>query len=123
MADGWGPAAANSALDTFIATYPWVQLHIGAPGAAGTSNPAVETTRQSLAAAMAAASGGTKLSNVLVSWMNVAGSEQYTHVSAWTLAAGGVFGGSGAAVANPVVAGDNFSVPVTQVIAALPLAS
>lgn len=122
MADGWGPAAANSALDTFIATYPWVQLHIGPPGAAGAGNPAVETTRQQVVMANPAA-GGIKASTATLDWTNVAGSEQYTHASAWSLAVGGVFGGSGAIVANPVTAGDNFSAPVAQVVAALPLAS
>ena len=31
MAEGFGSAGANTALDALVAAYPWIKLHTGAP--------------------------------------------------------------------------------------------
>lgn len=121
MATSWSPTAGNAALDTLLSTYSWVKLHVGQPGAAGTSSPAVETTRQQ-ATWGAAASGAAANTNVLT-WTNVAGSEDYTFFSVWTLAAAGVFGFSGSITANAVTAGNTFVIAIGDLDVTLTLAS
>jgi hypothetical protein len=121
MANSWSSVAGNTALDALLATYSFVKLHIGAPGAAGTSNPAVETTRKQ--ATWAAAASGASSNTNLLSWTAVAASEDYTHFSVWTLAAAGVFGFSGTITANAVTAGDTFQVAIGDLDVSLVLAS
>lgn len=104
MALGWSTAEANDAIDALLASYTWVKLHVGDPGAAGTSNAATETTRKQ-ATWNAASSGHADNSNTL-SWTNVAGSEDYTHFSLWTASTAGTFGYSGSITGNAVTAGD-----------------
>lgn len=122
MAEGWSSAAADDALDTLVAAYPFIQLHTGAPGAAGTANVATETTRQDSTGNWAASSGGVVATNADLTWLDVAAAEQYTHFTAWTLAAAGAFGYSGTVTANAVGVGDDFVIgagdfTVTQPIA------
>lgn len=78
--------AENALLDTIggtsfgpAATY--VQLHLGDPGEDGTSNPAVETTREQ--AFWGTASGGSIQTSATVEWTNVAATEIYSHWSLW----------------------------------------
>lgn len=125
MAEGWSAAAADAALDNLVATYPFIQLHIGAPGAAGTANVAAETTRQDSTGDWAASSGGVVATNADLTWLSVAAAEQYTHFSAWTLVTAGAFGYSGTITANAVGIGDDFVIgsgdfTVTQPIATTP---
>ena len=116
MAVGLASAFAASVLDALCnatnLTAPtgfYVKLHLGDPGAAGASNAAVETTRQS--ASMAAASGGTITNDAAVTWTNVSTTETYSHVSFWSAAAAGTFLGSDdLAVARAVTAGDTFTI-------------
>lgn len=122
MAEGFSTAAANSALDTLVATYRWVKLHVGAPGAAGTANPATETTRKQATYGTPAA-GGAVANTVALTWPTVPAAEDYTHFTAWTLVTGGAFGFSGTIVANPVGVGDDFTVAIGGLTATLPLAS
>jgi UDP-N-acetylglucosamine enolpyruvyl transferase len=121
MADGWGSAAANSALDTVGSTYSWLKLHTGAPGSAGTSNAATETTRKQIT--YASASGGSKASSADATWTNVAGSETYSHFSLWTASSAGTFGVSGAITANAVTAGDTFTISSGSLTLSVTLAS
>jgi hypothetical protein len=121
MAEGWGPTAANSALDTLVAAYPWVKLHVGAPGSAGTSNAATETTRKQVT--WGSASGGAVASSAQVQWTNVAGSEDYTHATFWTASTAGTFGFSGTVTASAVTAADTFTVASGDIDVALTLAS
>lgn len=125
MALGWGPAAAEDALESTLAVYKWVQLHVGPPGPSGVANVAQNNVRQQVAVAAASSGGGVAsiASSGVVSWTNVAASETYTHATLWTAAAVGNFGGSGTVLANPVSAGDDFSFPISQVVAQLPLAT
>lgn len=121
MATGLGSAGANTGGDAINAAYTWVKLHIGDPGSAGTSNPAVETTRIQVTWA-AYAAGATSNSNVLT-WPSVAASEDYTHFTVWTANAAGTFGWSGTVTANAVTAGDNFQVAAGDLDASFTLAS
>lgn len=121
MATGFSAAAANAALDALVAAYPWIKLHVGDPGAAGTANAAVETTRKQ--GSFAAASGGTVSTNAASQWTTVAGSEDYTHSSGWSAASGGSFGYSGVITANAVTANDTFTIPTGDLDVTLPVAS
>jgi hypothetical protein len=98
-----------------------VKLHVGAPGAAGTSNPAVETTRKQ--ATWDAPAGGASQNSNALSWSTVAGSEDFTHFSCWTASSAGSFGFSGQITANPVSAGDNFAIAIGDLDVAFPIAS
>lgn len=89
---------------------PYVKLHIGDPGEAGTANPATETTRKLLSDA--AAVGGVFTSVNDLTWTNVAATETYSHVSVWDAAAAGNCFWSGALTAPvAVTAAGNFTIP------------
>jgi hypothetical protein len=127
MAEGLATATANSLLDALfnatnysVAT-PFIKLHIGAPGAAGTGNPAAETTRK--AVSCSAAASGAITSDADIVWTNVAGSEDYTHWSIWTASSGGTFVCSGTMTANAVVTADTFTIPAGDLDASFPVAS
>lgn len=121
MAEGLGSAGANTALDALLAAHTWVKLHTGAPGAAGTTNPATETDR--VQATWSAAAGGAASNSALLAWTAVAGTEDYTHFTAWSASVGGNFGFSGTITANPVVVGDTFTLPAGDLDVSFPLAS
>lgn len=122
MAEGWGPTAGNAALDATGTSHPWVQLHIAAPGAAGTLQVATETTRKQVSA-WNAATGGSKSSNVALTWTSIAGSQDATHFTTWSASTAGTFGVSGSLTANPFTAGDTLSVPAGSLTMSVPLAS
>lgn len=108
MAVGWSVGEANGYLDTIDGD--WVQLHVGDPGAAGTANPAAETTRQQLNNGAAAA--GSVQNNAALTWTLITGSETATHFSRWTLATGGVFKGSGTLSGPAYTAGETVNIAV-----------
>ena len=121
MAEGWGPTAGNHALTTEAAIYTWIQLHTAAPGAAGTSAVATESTRKQIT--WGTASGGVISNTNALTWTAVAGSEDYTHYTVWTASSAGTFGWSGVVTANAVTTGDTFTIPIGDVDVALTLAS
>lgn len=115
MAVGLAAATANALLDALgnATNYTadaqvWIQLHIGDPGAAGTSNTATETTRKQ--ASFAAASGGSMASDAALTWTNISGSQDATHFTAWSASSAGTFRFSGTVTANAYTAGDTFNV-------------
>lgn len=108
MAVGWSTAEANDAIDALLASYTWVKLHTGDPGASGASNAATETTRKQ--ATWSAASSGHADNTGALTWTNVAGTEDFTHFSLWTASTAGTFGFSGTITANAVTAGDTFTI-------------
>lgn len=114
MTLGYAPARARKHLDDLVTDFPHIQWHVGDPGAAGTSNPAVNTTRvDSTGKWDVAATAGvntTKATNAAITVTNVPSSEDYTHCSFWSAASGGSFGGSGLVTANAVTTGDNVTV-------------
>ena len=120
MAEGLAAVAANAHLDADWTTYSWIKLHVGAT-AVGTANPATETTRKQVTGA--SASAGAKASNVALTWTSVAGSEDYTQFSAWTASTAGTCGWTGSITANPVTAGDTFTVASGSLTASFTVAS
>lgn len=115
MATGLSATVANALLDGLgnaanwtAPTAIWMKHHVGDPGSAGTSNAATETTRKQ--GSFAAATGGTITTDAALTWTNVAGSEDYTHWSAWDASTAGNFLCSGTTTSNPVTAGDTFTV-------------
>lgn len=127
MATGWAPGIAEDILDalgnagSFTISEVWIKLHVGDPGAAGTSNAATETTRKQ--ASFGAASGGAMANDAALTWTAVAGSEDFTHFSAWTASSAGTFLFSGTITANAVTAGDTFTIPTGDLDLTLSVAS
>ena len=129
MADNISALVANEVLALllngttfagFAATY--VQLHTGAPGAAGTSNVAGNSTRQPAGTFQTPLSGIT--SNVAaINWTAVSTSETYSHVSLWSAASGGTFIASGSISAAAITAGQNFTIAAAGLGVSLPVAS
>lgn len=118
MAVGLSAATSNALLNALFnqtnytaPTAIWMQLHVGDPGSAGTSNVATETTRKDVTSSFAAASGGAVSSNAAVTWTGVAGSEDFTHWSLWSASSAGTFYISGTITANAVTTGDTFTIP------------
>lgn len=128
MPTGVASARAQKMLDALCGkasytaeTAVYVQLHVGEPGAAGTANPATETTRK--LGSFAVASGGTIASNAQVQWTNIAGSQDATHFSAWDAASAGSFLFSGTITANAYIAGDTYTCPSGSLTASITVAS
>ena len=129
MAEGFSSYAANAVLNAignaaaFSVATPYIQLHTGAPGSAGTSNVAGNATRKSVS--FGTASAGAMTNDVAVSWTSgeVDTSEDYAHVSFWDASTAGNFIGSGAMTANAVITGDTFTIPVGECDLSIPVAS
>lgn len=123
MATGLAVAQANAALDAIRTDTPYIQLHIGDPGAAGTANKATETTRK--AVTFSAASGGSMTNSAQVQWTNIAGSQDATHFSIWNTATDGTgtFKMSGTITANAYTAGDTYTAAVSAITLSISVAS
>ncbi len=128
MADNIAAGVANSFLSallnsgSFSGYTPYVKLHIGPPGAAGTANPAGNTVRPA-AGTFAAPSGGSTSNTAAISWTAVSTSETYTHVSLWDASSGGTFIASGSITAGAILAGQNFQIPAGGMSVTIPVAS
>lgn len=79
----------------------FIKLHLGDPGAAGTSNPAALTTRQAVSFA-AAAAGAMALSNSPA--FTASAAETWSHFSVWDHVSAGNFLFSGALGTSRLVA-------------------
>lgn len=128
MAEGFSSAIAAELLDALLnsdaydgPTNIYGKLHTGAPGSAGTSNAATNTTRQEVT--FGAASGGAISNDNAPTWTSVAGTEDYTHISLWDHVSAGNFLMSGTITANAVTAGDTFVLPVGDIDITLVVAS
>ena len=106
LANAWLDALGNAT--SFSVATPYIKLHVGDPGASGTANPAVETTRK--AASFGAASAGAIASDAAVTWTNIAGSEDATHFTVWDNVSAGNFLFSGTITGNPYTAGDTYTI-------------
>jgi phage gp29-like protein len=95
---------------SFAVAQAWIQLHVGDPGAAGTANPATETTRK--AASFGVAAGGAMANDVLIEWVSIAGSQDATHYSLWDASTAGNFLLSGTITANAYTAGDTYQIAI-----------
>jgi hypothetical protein len=111
MAVGLSESEANSIIDGFSGG--WLQLHVGDPGAAGTANPAEETSRQQVT--LDSASGGTATNSNVVEWTGITGSEDATHLSLWSASTAGTFRISGVSTSPPYVAGNTFRYPAGSI--------
>lgn len=91
---------------------PYVQLHTGDPGAAGTANQSATTARQQVSFAAPAAGSMTAPA---VTWSNwAAGTETISHVSLWDASTGGGFRKSAALDASKTIEnGDSLNVTLT----------
>lgn len=130
MAAGISATVGNALLasllndSAFTAYGPtWVQLHVGAPGAAGTANVAGESTRESTGSSpFATPSGGSTTNNNAITWTSVSTSETYTYVSIWSASTSGVFLASGTITASPIASGSNFTLAAGGVTVSIPVA-
>ena len=129
MADNISSGVANSILGLILNgtafsgfSTPFIQLHTGAPGAAGTSNIAGNSTRQATGA-FATPAGGSTTNNAAINWTSVSTSETYTHASLWSASTAGTFICSGSITASPITAGQNFQIPAAGMTVSLPVAS
>jgi hypothetical protein len=127
MATGLSAYTANKFLDAlgnataFSVTDVYIKLHVGDPGANGTSNPATETTRKVVT--FAAASNGTIASDSAATWTNIAGSQDATHFTSWDNLTTGNFLFSGTITSNPYTAGDTVTIASGSLTASLTVAS
>jgi hypothetical protein len=127
MATGLSAYTANKFLDAlgnataFSVTDVYIKLHVGDPGANGTSNPATETTRKVVT--FAAASNGTIASDSAATWTNIAGSQDATHFTSWDNLTAGNFLFSGTITSNPYTAGDTVTIASGSLTASLTVAS
>lgn len=118
MATGLASGVANAILDALCRSVTWtepaafyIKLHLGDPGAAGSSNAAANTTRQ--AVTFSAASSGAITNSAAVTWTSVPNTETYSHISFWDASSGGNFIGSDALdVSRSVTAGDTFEIAI-----------
>lgn len=100
---------ANAVLNgTALPTTLWAKLHVGNPGSAGTASPATETTRKSFT--RTTSTTGTCSNVAALTWTNVAGSEDYTHLVAYDASSGGNAWLVATVTANPVTGGDTFEI-------------
>lgn len=123
MAEGWGAAGANAALDAANTAHRWVQLHTGAPGAAGTANVAANATRKQATDTSAAGGAATTTGDLTWSAGEVTTTEIYTHYTRWTASTAGSFGYSGTITAGEATAGQPFTIPAADLDSSVPLAS
>ena len=119
LANAWLDAVGNNT--SFSVATVYVKLHVGDPGANGTSNAATETTRK--AASFAAASTGSIASDAAITWTNISGSQDATHFTAWDNISAGNFLFSGTITANAYTAGDTFTISSGALTVSLTIAS
>jgi phage gp29-like protein len=119
LATAWLDAMGNNS--SFAVATAYMKLHVGDPGAAGTSNAATETTRK--AVSFGAASAGTISNDAQVQWTNIAGSQDATHWSLWDNESAGNFLGSGTITANAYTAGDTLTFAIGDIDISLTIAS
>jgi hypothetical protein len=88
---------------------PYVKLHTGDPGEAGTNNAAGETTRKT--ASFGASASGVCTSDADIDWTNVSTAETITHISLWDhVSAGNCLGAGALAASKTVAVGDNLKI-------------
>lgn len=128
MAVGLKPTVANSEGDALFNatafTGPatlFVKLHIGDPGAAGTSSAAANTTRKSID--FGAYSAGSAASVTAQAWTSVPNTETYTHMTIWDDVSAGNFLASGTVSGGAVTAGNDFTLAIGAVTTTYNLAA
>lgn len=108
----------NELLKTIKTNGKFVQLHKGNPGEAGTSNVCTESKRKGIS--WNEPSSGSMSSSNAQQWLNVAATEEATHISIWTAEEGGDHVTYGALEeAKSLIEGENFELPAGDVIQAM----
>lgn len=132
MAEGASVAAANAFLaavfqgTSFALGDGWIKFHVGAPGPAGTANPAGETRR---VAAFATPFGTDPASGVIANdgsigpLLAVSTTEVWSHWSYWDDSTAGTFWFSGTLTGGSVTAGDDVTIAVGQLTVTVPSAA
>lgn len=127
MATGLSNYLCNSILNavgnntSLAVAVPYVKLHVGDPGSAGTANAATETTRKAIS--FAVASAGAIASDADISWTNISGSQDATHFTVWDDVSAGNFLFSGSVTAGAFTAGDTYTITSGNLSASLTVAS
>lgn len=128
MTAGLAPSLANQILEiyrnvapTLVAT-PFIQLHTGDPGAAGTANISVGSTTRNAVTWNAAAAGSMTLAS-LAAWTNGGTSETITHISIFTAATAGTFKQSAALTASQAWVSTNTLTLTTLTLSYTPIAA
>lgn len=121
IVNAWLASILNGTAPTTYSA-PYVQLHTGDPGTAGTSNVAGESAREQ-ATGTWTVSGGSATNPNAINWTSVTANETYTDISLWTAASGGTFIASGTITATAVSIGNNFSIPAGDLTVSMPTAS
>lgn len=127
MAEGLASGTANSILNAlgnataYSVTQLYAKLHTAAPGAAGTANAATETTRKPVS--FGAAAAGSMANDAAVTWTNIAGSQDATHVTLWDDPTAGNFVASGVITAPAYVAGNTYNVAIGALTISFTVAS
>jgi hypothetical protein len=103
MAANLADYAENAILDgTAMPATLYVQLHIGAPGEAGTANVATETTRKSMT--RTAGSGGVSTNVEAQTWTSYPAAETVSHITIWSASSAGNCWWQGALTASQTLA-------------------
>jgi hypothetical protein len=127
MAEGISSHTATAVLNaignntSFAVATAYLQLHVGAPGSAGTTNVAAETTRK--AVSFGVASAGAISNDVAVQWAGITGSQDASHWSLWDASSAGNFLGSGTITASAYTAGDTLTFAIGDIDLAFTTAS
>lgn len=123
---GFIQARAAAVLAAEAAAYPWLQLHTGEPGAAGTSNVATEADRVQVTWGSVTLAVDSKSVEIAFTadaeWLAVAGSEDYQYVSGRSASTAGTVGWTGEITADAVVVGNDFRIPAGAYKLRIPIA-
>ena len=119
LGNAWMNALGNAT--AFSVAVPYVKLHVGDPGAAGTANPATETTRKSVS--FGVSTTGALASDADISWTNITGNQDANHFTCWDALSAGNFLFSGTIVAGAYTAGDTYTISAGNLTVSLTLAS
>lgn len=100
-----------------------VKLHIGDPGAAGTTSPAAGDTTRKVCTFSAAAAGAIALTAPPAAWTNVTTTETLSHITVWDHVTAGVFLWSAALTASQAWVNTNTFTLTTLGVSITPLAA
>lgn len=107
----------------FTAVTPYVKLHTGDPGSAGTSNAAAGSTTRPAVTQASPSAGSMTINGTNPTWTNGGSSETLTHISVWDANTAGNFLYSAAlSVSKAWASGDTFTLN-TLTVAITPIAA
>jgi hypothetical protein len=122
VANGWLDTLRGGSNFTAFAT-PFVKLHTGDPGSAGTANAAAGSTTRVAVTQSAASGGSITISGTNPVWTNGGTSETLTHVSIWSASTSGTFMYSVALTASQAWVSTNTFTLTSLTVSLSPLAA